>query len=216
MTASPSKEYHTLCFPSFFPAFTPISCSCSLFSLLARGQVGLGPRWGIAVSFNKQLISSAHAAENDLHRHLHYKKCLFFWIRIDSINETIFTTGQWHRGLKHKNTQQKCSGMGRVKRTIVWWKKNIVLHVLYSIYSSQHSAFAFFAVELSVITQQWSLLTAFPVMGQFLISRSESPWQRWKQGDIWFHVAVSEKLPSSDFSLCQSNPSLNYAQVVWW
>lgn len=37
--------------------------------------MGPGPRWGIAMSFNKQLISGTHATENDLQRHLHYKKC---------------------------------------------------------------------------------------------------------------------------------------------
>lgn len=44
--------------------------------------MGPGPRWGIAMSFNKQLISGTHATENDLQRHLHYKKCptkIFFF-----------------------------------------------------------------------------------------------------------------------------------------
>lgn len=47
----------------------------ALSSPLTGGQVGPGPRWGIAMSFNKQLNSCTHATENDLHRHLRCKKC---------------------------------------------------------------------------------------------------------------------------------------------
>lgn len=78
-----------LLFPLFSPPLLGFHVH-ALFSLLAGGQVGPGPRWSIAMSFNKQLNSSTHATENDLHRHLHYKKCptKFFsfqlvWIRID-------------------------------------------------------------------------------------------------------------------------------------
>lgn len=72
-----------LCFHHFFPPCSPrrpnpllplsflFHCSCftssALSSLLAGGQVGLGSRWGIAISFYKQLNSSTHATENDLH-----------------------------------------------------------------------------------------------------------------------------------------------------
>lgn len=62
--------------------------------------MGPGPRWGIAMSFNKQLISGTHATENNLQRHLHYKKCptkLLFFSESELIlpvYESIFTLVQ--------------------------------------------------------------------------------------------------------------------------
>lgn len=62
--------WHTASSLSFLP-----HCSCfTLSSLLVRGQLDLGPRWGIAMSFNKQLNSGTHATENGQHGLLHWKK----------------------------------------------------------------------------------------------------------------------------------------------
>lgn len=52
------------------------------------------------------------------------------------------------------HAQSKFSGMGQFKHTIVCDVKYIALHVQCSVNSSQDSAFAFFAAELSVISQQ--------------------------------------------------------------